>query len=317
VIDCDTGIDDAQAIVYSLLSPDTEVVGLTTVWGNAPVEHTTNNTLRLLELVEQPDIPVARGAGKPLIGPAHHMAVHVHGDDGIGNLNLPPPKLKPVKETAAELIVRLAHEHPGELVLAPIGPMTNIGAALALDPSIARLYKSVAIMGGAFLPPYERAGTIPAGISRYGEANIWHDPEASQMMFEAPWEILVVAADLTRKVILTGETLDKVGATGTPWGKHVHACSQFYLDVYSRRLGQRACCMHDAIVLGLVEDPSLITKSVKARVDVELAGTISRGMTLPDLRPLAHGTTANSEIVLECEHQRFVDRWLEVMCRGR
>lgn len=313
VIDCDTGIDDAQAILYALLTPTIDVVGMTTVWGNAAVERTTKNTLRLLEIVDQPNIPVAVGAGKPLIGPAHHVATHVHGEDGIGNLGLPPPTLRPVKETAAELIVRLAHERPGELVLAPIGPMTNIGAALALDPGIARLYKKVVIMGGAFVPPYERVGTIPRGISRYGEANIWHDPEAAQMLFEAPWEVVVVGVEVTRRVILTGDMLTSVGASGKPWGQHIHDSTQFYMDVYSRRLGQRACCMHDAIAIGIAEDPSLVTRSARARVDVELNGTITRGMTFPDLRPLPDGQNANCEIVLESAHERYVDRWLSVV----
>jgi purine nucleosidase len=317
VIDCDTGIDDAQAILYALRSPGIEVVALTTVWGNAPVERTTENTLRLLEIVERPEVPVAPGAGKPLIGPAHHMATHVHGDDGIGNLDLPPPRLEPVAETAAELIVRLAHERPGELVLVAIGPMTNVGAALALDPEIARLYRRVVIMGGAFVPPYERVGTIPHGISRYGEANIWHDPEAAQMLFEAPWEVVVVGVEVTRRVILTGEMLAGVGASGTPWGSHIHDSTQFYMDVYSRRLGQRACCMHDAIALGIAEDPTLVTRSARARIDVELTGTITRGMTFPDLRPLPKGQTLNSEIVLECDHDRFVDRWMRVIADGR
>jgi purine nucleosidase len=324
VIDCDTGIDDAQAILYALLSPGIEVVGLTTVWGNAAVERTTENTLRLLELVAtsgardgQPDVPVARGAGRPLLGPAHNMATHVHGDDGIGNLDLPPPALRPAEETAAELIVRLAHERPGELVLAPIGPMTNVGAALALDPEIARLYRRVVIMGGAFVPPYERVGTIPHGISRYGEANIWHDPEAAQMMFEAPWEVVVVGVEVTRRVILTAEMLDRVGAGGTPWGQHIHDSTQLYMDVYSRRLGRRACCMHDAIAIGIAEDPTLVTRSARARVDVELTGTITRGMTFPDLRPLPDEQSPNAEIVLECEHERFVDRWMSVVCDGR
>jgi purine nucleosidase len=317
VIDCDTGIDDAQAILYALLSPGLEVVGLTTVWGNAPVERTTENTLRLLELVDRPDVPVARGADRPLLGPAHNVATHVHGQDGIGNLGLPPPTLGPVDETAAELIVRLAHERPGELTLAPIGPMTNVGAALALDPEIGRLYRRVVIMGGAFVPPYERAGSLPTGISRYGEANIWHDPEAAQLLFEAPWEVDVDGVEVTRRVLLTEAMLDRVGASGTPWGEHIHASTQLYMDVYSRRLGQRACCMHDAIALGIAEDPSLVTASARARVDVELTGTITRGMTFPDLRPLPDGQDANAEIVLECEHARFVDRWLSVVSNGR
>jgi purine nucleosidase len=314
VIDCDTGIDDLQAILYALLSPRLDVVGLTTVWGNADVARTTENTLRLLELVDRPDVPVARGAGKPMIGPAHHMATHVHGDDGIGNLGLPPPTLRPVDETAAELLVRLAHERPGELTLVAIAPMTNLGAALALDPGIARLYQRVVIMGGAFYPAWERAGTLPAGISLYGEANVWHDPEAAQAMFEAPWPIDVVPADLTRRVRLSEAMLEDVCARGGEVGRHIHATTQFYLEVYSRRLGERACCMHDAIAVGIAEDRSLIKESHQVPVDVELAGTLTRGMTFPDLRARKPEREPNATVILDAAIDTYLDRWMGVVC---
>ncbi len=184
VIDCDTGVDDAMAILYGLLSPNIEIVGLTCCWGNIWVETTTANTLRLLEIVQMPSIPVAMGARKPLLGPIWELGNGVHGADGQGNTNLPPPKLEPVKESAAELLVRLAHEHPGELTLVPIAPLTNVAAALALDPSIAQLYKEVVLMGGNFL--------APGNAAKWAEANIWHDPEAAQMVFEAGWPITAV-----------------------------------------------------------------------------------------------------------------------------
>src|SRR6266496_303071 len=107
VIDCDTGVDDTMAIFYGLLSPEIEVVGLSCVWGNIGVELTTQNTLRLLEMLGRPEIPVAMGAGKPLIGPKWPLGQGVHGADGQGNLNLPPPTLQPARETASELIIRL------------------------------------------------------------------------------------------------------------------------------------------------------------------------------------------------------------------
>lgn len=314
VIDCDTGVDDAMAILYGLLHPEIEVVGMTTVWGNTNVEATTANTLRLLELVDQPDIPVARGAAKPLIGELQHVATYVHGVDGQGDTNLPPPTLAPVRETAAELLVRLAHENPGELTLLPIGPMTNIGAALQLDPAIAHLYKNVVIMGGAFVPDLSLAGTIGRGICRWGEANIWHDPEAAQMMFEAPWDITCVGVEVTRTVRLTEAMLNEVRDSGTAAGVFLHRITQFYMDVYSKRWGRRECAMHDAIALGVAEDESLILDAPRVRVDVELNGTLTRGMTIVDLRVQPPETPPNSRVVLSVDTGRFHQRWMDTIC---
>src|ERR1700730_5271475 len=139
VIDCDTGVDDTMAIFYGLLAPEVEIVGLTCVWGNCAVETATQNTLRLLEMMDRPTIPVAMGASKPLLGPVWEFGTGVHGADGQGNTNLPPPTLTPVAESAAELLIRLAHEHPGELTLGPTGPLTNVATAGLIDPQIPAL----------------------------------------------------------------------------------------------------------------------------------------------------------------------------------
>lgn len=307
VIDCDTGVDDAMAVLYGLVSPSIDVVALTCVWGNTSVENATTNTLRLLEIVDQPSIPVAMGAARPLIGPSPRFAGGVHGLDGQGNTNLPPPKLEPTGESAAELIVRLAHERPGELTLLPVGPMTNIGIALAMDPSIAQLYKSVVLMGGAFL--------APGNVTRFGEANIWHDPEAAQMVFEAGWPITAVALDVTMKTMLSDEKLELLKASGTPSGVHLHRITQFYLERYASRRGPRECAMHDALALGIAEDPSLMTRAPRVRVDVELNGAHTRGMTVGDFRIWAPEEQANAVVPLDVDAQRFIDRWMDVLCR--
>src|SRR5436305_83095 len=119
VLDCDTGVDDSMAIFYGLLAPEIEVVAIGSVWGNAAIETTTANTLRLLEIVGRPDVPVAKGAAGPLLGQQLELGTDVHGDDGQGNTHLPPPTLTPSGESAAEQLVRLARERPGELTLVP------------------------------------------------------------------------------------------------------------------------------------------------------------------------------------------------------
>src|SRR5215212_7119635 len=276
VIDCDTGVDDTMAVFYGLLAPHIDVVGLSCVWGNIGVDRTTMNTLRLLEMLGRPEIPVAKGAEKPLLGPTWPLGQGVHGADGQGNLNLPPPKLQPARESASELIVKLAHEHPGELTLVPTGPLTNVAAAVLADPEIAKLYKKVVLMGGAFL--------AKGNAARWAEANIWHDPEAAQVVFEAGWDVTAVGLDVTDKTMLSQERLDILRDSGTVAGKHIHAITKFYVDNYSARTGRRECAMHDALALAIAADPSLMLEAPQVRVDVELTGTHTRGMTVGDFR---------------------------------
>ena len=306
VIDCDTGVDDAMALHYGLLAPEIDIVGITCVWGNIWVESATKNTLRLLEIAGRPDIPVAMGAAKPLLGPMWKLGQGVHGEDGQGNANLPDPKLTAVKESAVEMIVRLAHENPGELTLLPIGPMTNIAHALAADPSIAHQYKNVVMMGGNF--------QVAGNIAKWGEANIYHDPEAAQMVFEAGWPVTAVGLDVTLKTMLSSERLEELAASGTPAAVHIHKISQYYLERYAARRGRRECSMHDALALAIAADPSLMLNAPKVRVDVELSGTHTRGMTVGDFRGWAPKEEANTIVPLEVDSERFIKRWMSLIC---
>jgi purine nucleosidase len=308
VIDCDTGVDDTMAIFYGLLAPDIDVVGISCVWGNIGVELTTQNTLRLLEMMGRPEIPVAMGAGKPLLGPKWPLGKGVHGADGQGNLNLPPPSLQPTKETASELIIKLAHEYPGELTLVPTGPLTNVATAVLADPEIAGLYKKVVLMGGAFL--------VKGNAARWAEANIWHDPEAAQIVFEAGWDVTAVGLDVTDKTMLSQARLDALRDSGTVAGTHIHAITKFYVDNYSQRTGRRECAMHDALALAIAADPSLMTESARVRVDVELNGSHTRGMTVGDFRSWVDHDDANATVALGADSERFITRWMETLSRS-
>ncbi|MBV9357305.1 MAG: nucleoside hydrolase [Chloroflexi bacterium] len=305
VIDCDTGVDDTMAIFYGLLAPEVDIVALTSVWGNCPVETATQNNLRLLEMMDRTSIPVAMGASKPLIGPPPEFGTGVHGADGQGNSNLPPPKGKAGSESSAELLIRLAHEHPGELTLVPTGPLTNVATALTMDPEIARLYKAVVLMGGAFLA---RGNT-----GRFAEANIWHDPEAAQIVFEAGWPVTAVGLDVTDKTLISQEELDRLRDSGTTAGVHMHRITAHYVERYSRRNGRRECTMHDALALAVAVDPSLVRSAPTVRVDVELTGTHTRGMTVGDFRSWRESDDANVTVVLEVDGRRFIDHWIDVL----
>lgn len=308
VIDCDTGVDDTMAIFYGLLSPDIDVVGISCVWGNIGVDLTTINTLRLLEMMGRPEIPVAKGAHKPLLGPEWPHGQGVHGEDGQGNLNLPLPKLQPAKESAVELLIKLARENPGELTLVPTGPLTNVAAAVIAEPEIAKLYKNVVLMGGAFL--------AKGNAAKWAEANIWHDPEAAQVVFEAGWDVTAVGLDVTDKTMLSQARLDQLRDSGTVAGKHIHAITKYYVDRYSVRTGVRECAMHDALALAIAADPSLMLEAPKVRVDVELDGKHTRGMTVGDFRTWLDQSDANATVALKVDSERFITRWMETLSRS-
>ena len=152
ILDTDPGIDDAMAIFYAIGHPDIDLVGFTSIFGNVRADEAALNALRLLEFAGV-TADVAQGATQPLEMPANTPSYHVHGDDGMGNANLPAPVGRPISQRAAEYIVEKLNAHPGEITLAAVGPVTNLALALQLDPSIVHKVKQVIVMGGAARAP--------------------------------------------------------------------------------------------------------------------------------------------------------------------
>src|SRR6202022_2934269 len=181
-----------------------------------------------------------------------------------------------------------------------------IATALALDPTIAHLYKEVVLMGGNFL--------APGNAAKWAEANIWHDPEAAQMVFEAGWPITAVGLDVTNKTVLTEQQLAELAECGTPSARHISLISQYHLARHAARSGRRECTMHDALALAIAADRGLATHAPLTRVDVELTGTHTRGMTVADLRHRAPPEQANAHTVLEVDSARFIGRWMAILC---
>jgi purine nucleosidase len=305
VLDCDPGVDDAMAILYGLRAREVDIVAIGTVWGNIDVDTATANTVRLLEIADRPDVPVAKGAGRPLIGVEPTFSEVIHGPAGMGSAVLPPPAGTHTDEHAVAQMIRLARERPGELTLVAVGPLTNLGLALGIEPEIATLYKEVVVMGGAFL--------IPGNVTPVAEANIWHDPEAAQIVFQAPWQVTIVPLDVTEHALLSQELVEKLRDRRTRVGKHVHEISDIYFTSYEARLGHRASPMHDALALGIAVDPALIQSAPVTRVDVELDGAHTRGMTVGDFRAIPDRTHANAIVVMAADGARFVRRWFEVL----
>ena len=191
ILDTDPGIDDMMAIFLALRSPELKVEAITPVCGNVPLEFTLANALRLVEIADRPDVPVAAGASHPLLRRLVTSG-HVHGANGLAGVDFPEPKIKPVRETAPEIIRRLVRENPGEITIVAVGPLTNVALALRSDPELAAMIPAIAIMGGSL---------SGGNITPAAEFNLYVDPEAARIVFDAEIPLTMVGLDVTRKVL--------------------------------------------------------------------------------------------------------------------
>lgn len=248
ILDTDPGIDDAMAIFFAFQSPDIEVLGLTTVYGNVPVTMSARNALTLCELADQ-DIPVTQGVGMPWVGPESGYAHFVHGDDGFGNINFPASKRELDPRSSAQFIVDMAKQYPGEITLVAIGPLGNLALALRLEPNLPKLVKGVAIMGGAAF--------VPGNVTPVAEANIWNDAYAAEIVFGADWDLTMFGLDVTTAAPFQMDFLEGLESRNAKLGGFVKESSQFYTDFYSQGREDRICYFHDAMPLAYLVDPSL------------------------------------------------------------
>lgn len=272
IIDTDPGVDDTMAIFFALRSPELDVIGLTTIFGNVRTDLATTNALRLLEIAGRTDIPVAKGADDPLAGPFKGPVPFVHGDDGQGNVALPAPQTQAIEQTAAAFIIEQIMAAPGEVTLVPLGPLTNIALAVRLEPRIAQNVKEVVLMGGNALCP---GNATPAA-----EANIHNDPEAADVVFGAGWPVTMVGLDVTHKVNLTPEHIARYEASADPLARHIARILPHYRAYFEKvNPAMRGIYVHDSSAVAYVIDPALFeTKQWPLRVETQ---GFSRGKTWP------------------------------------
>jgi purine nucleosidase len=249
IIDCDPGIDDMLAIFYALASDALDVVGITTVYGNVPAETGAQNALRLIEMAGRSNIPVAVGARNPLCGTYSHTFSSIHGKDGLGNTHLPEPIGKPIAQTAVDFIVEQVDAHPGEITLAPIGPLTNIALAIQLHPHIVSKVKRVVLMGGAAF--------VPGNVNPASEANIHSDPEAAVAVFKADWDLTMLGLDVTRNIRLTDEDIQRFARSNKSTAQLIAKAVPNYLKFYKKKYGKNWCQLHDPSVISYILHPSL------------------------------------------------------------
>lgn len=261
LIDTDTGIDDAMAILFALAAEDLDVVAVTAVGGNIEVEKCARNALKVLEIGGRPDIPVAMGANKPLLRPAK-FAYTLHGRDGLGDvgLSLPTTQLAPVR--AIDLIIDTVLNAPDPITLLPLGPLTNIALALCVEPSITEKIEEIIWMGGAAI------------VSDVTDFNLYHDPEAAKIVFHAGVPFTTVGLDVTWEVVVEAGDLAALQAARTPATDFLVAIAQPYWETHKRRgwgrFGRKdphGFNIHDAVAVAYAIAPELfVTRKMYASV---------------------------------------------------
>jgi len=305
IFDTDPGVDDAFALLYALNHPNINVLGITTVFGNVPVETSTKNALILSEMAHKGTI-VYQGANKPLERKVTNYPSFIHGHDGLGDTNHPQSKFNASKLDAAQFIINEINENSGNINLVAVGPLTNIANAIKQDPSIANKVNSLLIMGGSWL-----AG---GNITPVAEANIYNDPEAAEIVFKSGLPIIMVGLDVTHKVFLSQKDIDKLSSLNNS-GKFLEKISNIYIKFYKDTRNMDGCFFHDATAVIAMTNPEFF-KYKNARVYVS-KDNLTRGQTVVYLKDLKHETTINDDrvfvkVLYDVESKNVISEYLKV-----
>jgi purine nucleosidase len=325
ILDCDPGIDDALAIAFAHGHPGLDLVGITTVAGNVGLAKTTANALAVCEFIGAAGTPVTAGSAGPLLRPALD-ARQVHGDSGLGGAVLPAPSASPAAGHAIDYIIGTVGAAPGQITLVATGPLTNIALAVRREPRLADWVRGFVIMGGSA----GRGNVTPAA-----EYNIWADPEAAAVVFRAGWTVTMLGLDVTLRTGAGPAVLRRMGQLGPlgtglllPALEQYHSVSEPGLrgglpggsggmdsprgPVASSPLGAGPP-VHDVCAVAWVAEPELFGL-VPARVQVELAGQLTAGMTVTDF-DLPEADGGNALVAMHIDVDRFWEATLGTYAR--
>ncbi|MBM7616845.1 purine nucleosidase [Weissella uvarum] len=255
ILDLDTGVDDALAIAYALATPDADLIGIAASYGNTLVDTAAANSLKLLELLGATDVPVYRGFSHSSTTDdfeTMQISMDIHGNNGIGNVELPDPTRSVESTSAEDFIIQAAHEYQDDLIIVPTGPLTNLAAAMQKDPAIADLIGNITLMGGAL--------TVPGNVTPYTEANINQDPEAADYVYRHAKHLVMVGLDVTLQTLLTKRETKEWRDLGTEKGRVFADIFDYYIDAYDRLdINKHGAALHDPLAVGVAVDPKLVT----------------------------------------------------------
>ena len=266
IIDCDTGTDDAIALIAALYTPELDVCAITTVDGNVALKYTSQNTLNLVRYLGF-NTKVAVGAPRPIMKEIAHSESTTHGDTGMGTVVLPEAEDGFYEKNAVETIIEEARALKGELILVPIGPITNIALAIMVYPELTSLIKEIVFMGGSM---------IGGNMTTTAEFNAWSDPEALSIVLNSGIPCRMIGLDVTTKAVLDQQESDYFRGLGSKAGILMADLLDFMIDRYQK--GGEDVLMHDGLAVAVVVEPDIV-KTKRFYVDCECSGTYTRGHT--------------------------------------
>lgn len=308
IIDCDPGHDDAMAILWALASDELEIKGITTVAGNQTLEKVTRNAIKVLTKAKRLDIPVAKGASKPLVRELTVGGQVVHGETGLEGPLLPEEGFQALDIPAVNFLIDLLEKTEEKIVLVPVGPLTNIGLLFILRPDLKQKIEKIYLMGGGMC----RGNFTPAA-----EYNIWADPEAAKIVFQSGLEIVMAGLDVTQKAYVTREENELLRAQGNEISVFAAELIDFFSTYHYEVEGFEGCTLHDPTAIAALLHPEIFT-GIRGSVDVETAGQLTTGMTVIDTigyqeKLWNKKVEKNTMVLLDVNRPEFVRLFLEAM----
>ena len=292
IIDTDPGQDDAIALLLALASPEVDVLAVTTVAGNVPQPLVTDNARSLLTLANRTDVPVYRGCERPLLRPLY-TAEYVHGPTGVDGAELPRPLVAAEPGHAVDLIVEACLDADEPITLCPLGPLTNIGMAIAKEPSITDHIREIVWMGGAF--------DEPGNTTQLAEFNAYVDPHAAHIVFTSGVPLTILPLDVTHRALMTPEHVERLDAYGTPVAVAAAGMIRFYEQYDIDKYDIPGAPLHDPCVIAYLVDPTMFT-GVTGTVTVDHTTEESIGNT--EMDPTGEPT---ARFMNDIDHERFFD----------
>lgn len=305
ILDLDTGVDDALAIAYALADPEVDLIGIVSSYGNNLLDVCAENSLKLLELLGHTDIPVFKGL--PHSCTTDHFDVmqvskDIHGDNGIGDVELPAPSRALEEQSGVDFYIEAAHKYGKDLIIIPTGPMTNLAAALKKDPEIADLIGNVTFMGGAL--------TVEGNVTPVAEANINQDPKAADEVMKSNLPLTMVGLDVTLRTLLTKNETKQWRELGTASGKVFADITDFYIDAYyNLDIDKRGCALHDPLAVGVGIDPSFVS-TISLFMKVVYQEGPYYGRTIGDNAKL-NDPNPNAKVAVNVDKERYLKAFMD------
>ncbi|MBA3424587.1 MAG: nucleoside hydrolase [Rubrobacter sp.] len=302
ILDVDPGHDDAVALMMACGAPDLDILAVTTVAGNVPLEKTTRNALRILSLIGRTDVPVAAGAASPLERPLY-TAESIHGESGLDGPEIPDPIFEPDERGAVDLIAGILRESSEPVTLIPVGPLTNIAMLLREHPELKNRIARISLMGGSV----GLGNTTPAA-----EFNVYVDPEAAREVFDSGLPITMCGLNVTHQAGAGPAERDRLRSAGR-FGGVVAELLEFFASTYQRVFGFDAPPLHDPVAVAAVLRPDLLTTR-PMRVDVECDSELTCGETVCDFYGVT-GRQPNTRVGVELDRDGFFELLYESLAR--